>query len=425
MAGTRTTVSPVRGLTNGSAFRRLTLCALIVFVVADLVCGALPGAARVAAVVGAPIKVATIGDFQASGVDNRQWEDAVRARFNFDNARGGLSDAEHTRHKVVLIACNSASDPDQTTRCAQEAIDERVVAVVGMSAVYGDNALSLLAAAGIAVIGVRVNTPADETSPASFPIASSFTAELMAMPQLLARQGAKKIAVIISDYGAATDDVLRSLQRGLSRTDADAGPIVRVAPGTTAFATAVTAAAQPGVDGIVGFVAGGPAGALARQLQASGFTGKYVTRAPWGNAPAASDPDTAIDGTLVVGQFAPSTSNVPGWKQFRRDLHVDDPNSISYDEGAINYWLAARVFEHLALSVDVTHFSRAVLDPLFDVAVDIGGTGGLTPPLMATDTTSELPRLFNQTVTFNTTSNGAVRLLTRQFFDPFTGRWVP
>jgi ABC-type branched-subunit amino acid transport system substrate-binding protein len=409
---------------NGrSASRIRTLAALVVFVTAaGVVSGASPGRAGAATVAGAPIKVATIGDFQGNGADNRQWVDAVRARFKVVNANGGLVDAHRRRHKVVVVVCNTASDPEQTSRCAQQAVDQHVVAVVGMSVVYGDRALPILEAAGIAAIGVRVNTGADASSSASFPLASGFTAELMAMPQLLARQGAKKIAVIISDFGAATDEVLGVLQRGLSLTNATRGPTVRVAPGTTTFSAAVTAAAQPGVDGIVGFVAGGDHGALAQQLRASNFTGEYVTRAPWGNAAAASDPDNSIDGTLVVGQFAPSTSNVKGWKQFRRDMLAYKPDLVSFNEGAINYWLAARVFEHVVQSVDVTRFSAAVLDALIYDSND--DTGGLTPPLTTTETNAELPRIFNRSVTFNTTSNGELRLLTRQFFDPFTGHYL-
>jgi ABC-type branched-subunit amino acid transport system substrate-binding protein len=396
--------------------------ALVVFLTAGVVSAASPGHAGAARATGVTIKVATIGDFQANGADNRQWVDAVRARFNAANARGGLVDAYQQRHKVVVLVCNSASDPDQTTRCAQQAVEQHVMAVVGMSAVYGDRALPILEAAGIAAIGVRVNTGVDATSSASFPLASGLTAELMAMPQLLAQQGATKVAVIISDFGAATDDALGVLQRGLSLANAAQGPTVRVAPGATTFSAAVTAATQPGVDGIVGFVAGGRAGALVQELRASNFTGKYVTQAPWGNAAAASDPDTSINGTLVVGQFAPSTCDIRGWNEFRRDMLATNPNLVSFNEGAINYWLAARVFEHTVRAVDVTRVNPAALDALIYDSND--DTGGLTPPLARTVTSSDLPRLVNRTVTFNQTSNGQLRVLTRRFFDPFTGHYL-
>jgi ABC-type branched-subunit amino acid transport system substrate-binding protein len=397
-----------------------TLCAVVLLVMVGVVVPPSPRQAGDEPTLGATIMVATLGDFDVNGVDNRQWADAVRARFNAANARGGLADAFGRRHLVVVIECNTASDPEQTAGCARQAVDQHVTAVVGMSAVYGDRALPILDAAGIPALGVRVNTGADGTSSASFPLASGFAAELMAMPQLLARERATKIAVIISDFGPATDDVLGLLERGMSLTKAATGPTVRVAPDAMNLSAAVSAAAQPGVDGIIGFVAGGRAGALVQQLRASNFTGEYATRAPWGNAEAASDPDLSVDGTLVVGQFTPPTCDVRGWNDFRRDMRASGMDLVSPNEGTVNYWLAARVFQHVVRAVEVGRINASVIDPLvYDGNND---TGGLTPSLARTASPSDQPRLVNHTVTFNTTSDGDLRLLTPRFFDPFAGR---
>ncbi|MDQ1430202.1 MAG: branched-chain amino acid transport system substrate-binding protein [Actinomycetota bacterium] len=405
-----------------AGLRMRTLSAVLALSTASLVSAGLPAGAAATPRAGATIRVATIGDFQANGADNRQWIDAVQARFQAANASGGLVDAHGLRHKVVVVVCNAASDPDQTTKCARQAVARRVVAVVGMSLVYSDRALAILDAAGIAAIGVRVNTGADATSAASFPLASGFTAQMMAMPELLALQGAKKIAVIISDFGSATDDALGVLARGLALTSAAQGPTVRVPPGTTSFSAAAAAAAQPGVDGIVGFVGGGDAGALAQQLRASNYAGMYVTQAPWGTAAAASDVSISIDGTLVVGQFVPATCDVRAWKQIRRDMQAYKRSSASLNEGAVNYWLAARVFEHVVRDVDLTRISGPALETLiYDSNND---TGGLTPPLERSDANPDFPRLVNRTVTFSKTSGGKVRLLTPRFFDPFTGHYL-
>jgi ABC-type branched-subunit amino acid transport system substrate-binding protein len=367
------------------------------------------------------IKVATIGDFEASGTDNSEWAAAVRARFDAANARGGLVDDHHRHRKVDVFVCNTASDPQQTARCAHQAVDRHVVAVIGMSAVYSDRALPVLEAAHIPAIGVRLNNTADASSPASFPLAPGLTAELRAMPQLLAREGATRIAVIVSELGPATDDVLGLLERGRSLTGAAAGPTVRVAPGTTNFSAAIATATRSGVDGIVGVVTDGDAGALPRQLRASGFTGKYVTHAPWGNASAASDPDYGIDGTLVVGQFPPATSQVAGWVQLRHELHAGGATSPAMNEGTVDFWLAARVFGHLVELADLADLDTSTLDLLMS---DIGGdTGGLTFPLSPKEKISQLPRAFNRTVTFNKVANGQLHLLTRRFFDPFIGQY--
>jgi hypothetical protein len=99
-----------------------------------------------------------------------------------------------------------------------------------------------------------------------------------------------------------------------------------------------------------------------------------------------------------------------------------DPSLISFNEGAVNYWLAARVFEHVVRAVDVTKITATALDQVIYDSND--DTGGLTPPLTKTGTNAEVPRLSNRTVTFSKTSNGRVRLLTQKFFDPFTGHYL-
>ena len=384
---------------------------------------ALPGPAagiEAGRATGTVIRVATIGDFEANNVDNTAWRDAVHAGFARANASGGLPDASGQLHMIEVRPCNTASDPEQTIKCARQAVDDGVVAVVGLSAVYSDLALPILWAARVPALGVRVNGTTDGTNPASFPLASGLPAELMSMPQLLAEKGATKIAVIISDFGTATDEALATLEQGRRMTFAAPGPIVRVAPGTTDYAAAVTAATQPGVDGIVGILGGGPTGALARQLRASNYTGRYVTRAAWGNAPAASDADPSISGTLVVGQFPPPTSNDEGWKQLRRDMRAYDPHLGSFNEGTVNAWLATRAFAHVFGAVDLSLWSRVVLEPLVYSRSD--DTSGFTPPLTGGAPVAGLPRLYNPAVTFSVTHDGERIPVSDRFFDPFTGR---
>jgi len=413
-------------LTNGSSMRRRSLATALALVTATV---ALADASAAGAITVGPapatgnvLKVATIGDFEANGVDNTQWINAVRARFDAANARGGMVDASRQLHRVDVVACNAASDPVQTARCAQQAVDQGVAAVVGLSAVYSDRALPILGAAHIPALGVRVNGQADAAQPASFPLASGLEAELMAMPQLLAEQGATKIAVIISDFGPATDDALAVVQQGRALTSAATGPVVRVPAGTTDYTAAVAAATQPGVDGVVGFLAGGPAGSLVRQLRAAKYTGRYVTRAPWGTAPAASDPDPSIPGTLVVGNFPASTSGDAGWTRFRRDLGLARGRPVTVDEGTVNAWLAARVFQRLLEAVDPSWLKTAVLEPIVYNGAD--NTGGLTPQLTSTPTEAASPRLFNRMVTFSVTRHGTRWPLDRRFFDPFRGQFL-
>jgi ABC-type branched-subunit amino acid transport system substrate-binding protein len=363
----------------------------------------------------------TIGDFASPGAINPEWVTAVQARFRAVNAGGGLLDVFDQRHKVVLSVCDTEVDPDQTARCAQRAVDRRVAAVVGMAAAYSDRAWPILEAAGIPVIGPRVNGIGDATSPVSFPLAAGLPGQLAAMPEVLAQHGATRIAVILSDFGTGTDDALTFIQRGLSLTPASAGPVVRVPQGATNLAPAVAAATRGGVDGIVGLVAGGPPGSVVQQLRSSSFRGGYATLASFGNAGLASDPNPSIDGTFVVSEFALPSSGGPGFRQFHRDMATESAPRAAND-GTINFWLSAWIFEGVARSLSSID-AGSVLRSLEQL--NGYSTGGITPPLTTTRTQDPtLPRLFNSAVVLNTTQSGRLVSTRSQFFDVVVGRYV-
>jgi len=96
--------------------------------------------------------------------------------------------------------------------------------------------------------------------------------------------------------------------------------------------------------------------------------------------------------------------------------------AAALDEGTVNSWLAASVFEQLLESVDLTWLKTAVLEPI--VYNGAGDSRGLTPALTTTATDPARPRAFNDTVTFSVTRVGAPLLLDRRFFDPYSGRFV-
>ena len=288
---------------------------------------------------GAPIAVMTMGEFFA----NPQWPVAVKARFADLNRAGGIQDAAGTRHKVKVIVCDTEADPVQTQQCAQRAVDDRVVAVVGMSVLDSDAVWPLLEAAGIPVIGSRVNTDRDVSSPVAFPLGSGIVGTFSAMPQLLARQGAHKVAVVMSDFGAATSSALGLIESGLSRTSASAGPVVRVPLGVKSLAPYAAAATRDAVDGVIVFLERKEQAGLLRSLKVANFRGRIVTQA---SLSITGNP-AIDDGTLGVGEFPPVNARGRGMNLFRSDMAdagISSSGLLGLDAGALNFWLAAWVF---------------------------------------------------------------------------------
>jgi ABC-type branched-subunit amino acid transport system substrate-binding protein len=363
-----------------------------------------------------PVIVMTLGDFKTAQSDNSEWADAVRARFRIVNRSGGIADATGRHRRVEVVTCNSAADADRSVACALGAVRMHVAAVVGMAAAFSDRVWPILQTAGIPVIGPRVTSLADAQSPVSFPLGPGVPGIFNAMPALLAREGATRVGVVISDYGPESDDAVTFLQNGMASSRVSEGPIIRVAPGNPDLVAAAAAMRSAQVDGVVGFVSGGHEGQLIEQLRLAGVRAKYVTGVPFGATPLASDISYDTNGALAVGEFALSTSREPGIQQYRRDLMRY--RGLPSSQGALNFWLAAWVFGRVASDLPTIR-AAGVLEAMSNL--DHLDTGGVTPPLTTRNPKPDLPRLFNSGVTFNEVRHGQLVPLSPGFYDPFAG----
>jgi hypothetical protein len=257
----------------------------------------------------------------------------------------------------------------------------------------------------------------------SFPLGPGLPGVFRAMPYLLGQFGARRIGVVISDYGDATDALLGAIEQGITAAGSTAGPVAFVAPKTESLAEAATAMVRGGATGVVGFVADIDRGGLLRELGRVGFTGPYATQAPFGVAPLASDADVS-QAALLVGQFAPVTSDVPGMQRFRTDMD-ESPGGASLQraEGAVNNWLSAWVFEQVVRRLDRVD-APSVLREMG--RLDGLDTGGITPPLSTLQPGQLLPRVFNPTVAFSRVSGGNLpRAVDAGFVDVVDGHAVP
>jgi branched-chain amino acid transport system substrate-binding protein len=366
------------------------------------------------------IRIMTIGDFQTAHTRNAIWKSAIRSRFEASALLGGLLDARGARHPVDVIACNSAFDPARAQACARRAVQLSVAAIVGMSAVDSDQIWPILEKAEIPVIGTHVSALRDATSPMSFPIGSGIPGVYTGMPQLLARMGARRLGVITTDFGSATDTLLEYVRNGMAQTPAELRVVVRVPAQGADLRAAVAEAMDADVDGLIGFVVG-DRGSLLDELARAGYAGSYVTQAPFGSAALGSDP-LPSQRALLVGEFGDVGSATAGMERFRRDLDESAEGAeLARTEGAVNAWASAWLFERIVRDLQRVDAST-VLAALR--TLDHTDMGGITPPLTTTTRPTSLPRLFNPTVTFSATSAGVVSPVTADFVDPFSGTAV-
>ncbi|MET9966541.1 ABC transporter substrate-binding protein [Streptomyces sp. NPDC006356] len=134
------------------------------------------------------------------------------------NAHGGLGG-----RKLKVLTCNDHNDSVAAAACADRAIEENVVAVVGSYSQYGDTFLPSLEGAGIPYIGGYGITNAEFTSPLSYPVNGGQPTLLAGLGRELARS-CGRVALVRPD-SIAGDELPPLLNSGLEagghRTAAD------------------------------------------------------------------------------------------------------------------------------------------------------------------------------------------------------------
>ncbi|MBH5336438.1 ABC transporter substrate-binding protein [Streptomyces pactum] len=145
--------------------RRATAAALCTVVSASLAtgCGALPGTSRGSG--DGPIVVMTWAPEGSSATDMSDMPAMAQAYARWVNDTGGIHGRE-----LKVITCNERNDSVQAGRCAERAVAEGAVAVVGSYSQHARSFMAPLKVSGIPYIGGYGLSQEEFTSPVSYPV---------------------------------------------------------------------------------------------------------------------------------------------------------------------------------------------------------------------------------------------------------------
>ncbi len=403
--------------------RRLAILAVAVSL-SGLTATASTAAAGAKKPTGDPIKVMTIGEFEVAeaGSANPEVSGAIEARAKAINKKGGLEDASGVKHELDVVVCNTNNDPNRAAQCARDAVDQKVVALVGNFTTLGSQVYPLLEENNIPSIGPSPSEPLALSSKVSFPIVAGPIGLLYEMPRLLASKGASKISAVYPELAAAAAAV-PVIQ--LSATSANVDLVNKVAVPLDAadLAPQVAASLQNGADGITAIVIGDAGAKYFVGLKQQGFDGDVATVSVFLTPQILENAGDALEGTLIVNQAVPVTAKgVPGVKKFVKDMNALD-KSLDKSDGALGSWAAAWVFERVAKTLrEIT--PAALLDAMGKL--DGFDMGGVTPPLTTTTEFQapagfpiKIPRMFNPTGVLAKIKDGKVIRTSKQFVNLF------
>lgn len=340
------------------------------------------------------------------------------------NAHGGLGG-----RKLKVITCNDHNDSVAAAKCADRAVEENAVAVVGSYSQHGDTFLPSLEGAGIPYIGGYGVTNAEFTSPLSYPVNGGQPTLLAGLGRELGRS-CGPVALVRPDT-IAGDELPPLLNSGLRSAGhpapddqlADEDATAYDAQSVRALNHSATAASDKGcvvpalgdrtstfLDSFRRARKGYPAVRTATVL---GSVDQTVINATGGAS--------TYDGSYITGWY-PVASD-PRWDPMKKVISEQafgDNRIDPADAGVQTTWIAYTVFKKVVESIGdgaVTADSvRGALNEGLKVP-----TGGLTPTLQwkFQDVLASVgfPRLVNRAVTLQVVRDGRLVAARKGFID--------
>ncbi|MFF4153486.1 ABC transporter substrate-binding protein [Streptomyces sp. NPDC001651] len=406
MSGARRTRGPFLPAGPARAATALAACAALA-----AGCGVVPGTAGGSG--DEPVTVMTWAPEGTKATNKPGMPALAQAYARWVNADGGLGG-----RPLRVLTCNDHNDSVSAAQCAERAVEEDAVAVVGSYSQFGDTFLPTLEGAGIPYIGGYGVTEAEFTSPLSYPVNGGQPTLLAGLGRELARD-CGPVSLVRPD-NIAGDELPPLLDAGLragGHARSDDQPAREDAteyggPSTRALEHAGTGTADPGCvvpalgDRTSTFM---DSFRRARQEYRAVRTGTVLGGVDQtvidstGGAPV-------YDGAYVTGWYP--VAGDPRWKPMKKviDDHAFGDNRIDpADAGVQTTWIAYTVFREAVESLGDGEIDSDRVRKALDGGLEVS-TGGLTPPLrwpfQGVLAAVGRPRLVNGEVTFQVVRDG-------------------
>jgi ABC-type branched-subunit amino acid transport system substrate-binding protein len=338
---------------------------------------------------GADIKVMVIAPFTLTVGPAKANLDAVKIQADLQNAKGGING-----HKIVVIGCDDQSDPNVMARCAQQAVSEHVVALVGEYSLVSNVLWPIIGPAGIPSIGPIQFVPADQTAPGSFPINPPVVfGEAGATAYLAKTKGCKAVADVEGNTGSSSLPGKLNKEAAAAEGAKYVGPFLLPTTGSLANASAIAKSITSKAD--CANIADGENGiALMKAILQVNPNFHFATVAAGLPGNWASEMGSQASAVNAVGGLAPVSSSAPGVQAYLSEMKAKAPGDALNDFSE-QAWASFNAFEQVASSVkgDITAQSlTAALGHATNVT-----TQGMTAPIDFTKASSlaGVTRLFS------------------------------
>jgi ABC-type branched-subunit amino acid transport system substrate-binding protein len=377
------------------------------------------GGGEQAEATGEPITVMTIGTLGTAEGATTSIEQTAIAYEGWINANGGLGP---DGRPLEVVFCNDQDSPEGGRECANEAVEQGVVAVVGGYSIQGSfEILPILEQANIPWIGLGLLGGGVESSAMSYPVVGGSITEWMAIGQEVAGAGCETAGVIRWVAGPG-EEAQAYFGHGLATEGGQIGPVAPVGFDATDLTPAV-ATASDGVDCMM-FGMSPEQGALtvraAQELGVDVPLAFYPDAVTPQSVEETGGPDSPAEGGTSASWFP--AADQPIWDEAKDavDQYAEDPDVINFTDN-FNFqitWVAFKAFENIVGAMDSTEGldGAALVEHLN--SGDSFETGGFTEPVQFVENIpvqvpggGEATRIFNPNVVMLTIEDGTYACL--------------
>ncbi|GAA1264561.1 ABC transporter substrate-binding protein [Kitasatospora nipponensis] len=336
------------------------------------------------------------------------------------NAKGGLNG-----HHLRVITCNEHNTVDGGNACVRQAVDNKVIAVIGSYSLNSDSLLPGLEAAKIPYIGGYGLSGAEFSSPLSYPVAGGTPSLIAGNGRQLVAAGCRTIALVRPDTEAG--DTLTGYLGSALRPDGVKLVDVKVSEKAPDYGDAARKALGDDRPGTCASLALAPE-QTAKLLDAyrklapkHTLLGAEIGSVPQSVVGPQGGGDGPLNNAYVTGWYPPTASRA--WDALRVMLGSDnrvDPSDLAVQTTWVAYQVFLQAAERLrAAGTPLT--SKSLRDQLD--SEDSLDTGGVTPRLSWSEMlpSGDSPRLVNTWVTYQQVKGGQLVEQQSGFLDM---RWV-
>ncbi|MET0952832.1 MAG: ABC transporter substrate-binding protein [Aeromicrobium sp.] len=302
------------------------------------------------------IKIMQIAAYESQSTSLPFMKTAAQAAVDEVNAAGGIGG-----RKIELLTCNDKYDPNESLRCAQKAVQEDVVAVVGSLTGFGAQVLPILEQAKIPSIGADAITAYDAQSPMSF-LLDAGVPGYAAMPAVAKKNlGATKIITMhIENPSAETNQDF--FKEGSELAGTEIVDNITVPLDTIDYTQYVAKAEAAGAEAIVSSMSNDSNLKLWKALGSTKSDLKVVVSIGSVSPELIKQTNGAADGSYVIsGTPYADPSNETG-KAFLDAMKKYQPEETVFAGVSVRAYAAVKLFADVAGTIEGDVDSASVLE---------------------------------------------------------------